>query len=160
MPRRTLQLRSLPIIAFAYVVAPIVALTIFALGWWLLLALMGGGLTHPSEHVSGPPRYVSGLWLGVVETGFPLCLLVELIIFTPILIAWRRYRWTWLTGWSACLIGFLTGAIFWLVFVGLVFGWGQLVTSSPLALATGFVGLTTALGFRLIAVRTVAVVSD
>jgi hypothetical protein len=149
MPKRTLQLRSLPIIAFAYVVAPLVALTILSLGVSLSF-LMAGRLTNPLGGVAGE-------WLGVVGTGFPLCLLVELIIVTPMLIAFRRYRWKWLIGWSACVSGFLTGAIFCVVVVGMVFGWDQSIGSAPLALVAGFVGLTIALIFRLIAVRTVAV---
>jgi hypothetical protein len=113
--------------------------------------------------------------------GGAICLAVELVVVTPLLLAYRRYRWTWLNGWSGAALAFMVGAICslgWAVFdanrsyagysewgpndvalflngVRTEAGWGvwraQLV---PSAVAAGMVGAIAALVFRLVAIRT------
>jgi hypothetical protein len=148
MSKSSLQLRTWPAVAFAYVAAPLAALTIVSIGLSLQLFLT-------NRHV-GSISGIAGLWLGVVETGLPPCVLVELVVVTPTLIAFRRYRWTWLNGRLACATGFLTGAISGIAILGL-FGWNdKLINSAWLMFGASSVGLIIALIFRLLAVRTVA----
>ncbi len=82
------------------------------------------------------------------------CILVELIVLTPVLIAFRKYKWTWLNGRLVCSIGFLTGAILSVAVLGML-GWNDKPMDSVwLVFGAGFVGLANAFVFRLLAVRT------
>jgi hypothetical protein len=94
------------------------------------------------------------MWLGVVETGLLPCFLMELLVATPILFAFRRYKWGWLNSWTAGAGGFLAG----LIGAGLTtrYAFGDSTASSLLMFSVwgGLLGLATALVFRLIAMRT------
>jgi len=51
---------------------------------------------------------VSGLVVLLVFGGM-LCLAVEFLFLTPLLLAFRRFRWSRLDGWTGAAIGFLFG---------------------------------------------------
>ena len=163
MPKSNLELRPLPFVALAYVVAPLVGLTAYWLAWAV-----------PSY--IGPPLRVAdalSVLVAMLVFGGFICLVVELAILTPLLIAFGRYRWRWLNGWSGALIGFVIGFVFSLGTAslplppgssesgqyGVVYvsngvqtaaGWQEALIAS---LWTGGVGLVGAATFRLIAVR-------
>ena len=96
-----LELRSWPAIVVAYFVGPFAGLSV----WWLMDTFPNFG---------GPnldPNSVSLSWVLTVGIGGIICLFIELFIITPLLIGFAQYRWSWLNGWSAALIGFLLGAV-------------------------------------------------
>jgi hypothetical protein len=165
MPKSDLELRSFPFVALAYVVAPLIGLS----AYWLVWAV-------PS-YIGPPVRVVDALSVlsSMLIFGGFICLIVELAIITPLLLAFRRYRWRWLNGWSGALIGFVMGFSFSLGTAslpqppgsfesgqyGVVYvsngvltaaGWREAFLSS---LWTGGVGLVGAVAFRLIAVRSI-----
>jgi hypothetical protein len=151
MPKSRLQLRALPFIVLAYLVAPLVTLS----GLWVVwygpwappgMAGLGGG---------------EG-WAVLYPAGVPACLIAELIFATPLLVGFSRYRWWWLNGWTACGIGFLVAFLPVVAFDAspaggyvvngvVVGGWISLLQGDA---PWGLAGFTTALTFRLIAVRT------
>jgi hypothetical protein len=95
-------------------------------------------------------------WLFFVG-GF-VCVILELLIVTPVLILFERYHWRWLNGWSAAAIGFAVGAIFWLfiVFCEVWSGGPVLSTLLETTLEASFLGLAGLVGgltFRFIAVE-------
>ena len=156
----------MPIVALAYVIAPLIALTVAWL-FWIVPSLMG------------PPfalRQALAIWLSMAFVGGAMCLVVELVIITPVLVAFRRYRWPWLNGWVAAASGLLIGLVLALAYgslppspgysesgqYGIVYitnghrtlaGWKNVFMSS---LLPATVGLISAVVFRLIAVQTVS----
>jgi len=158
MPRSRLELRSPPWIALAYIVGPACGLTA-----WLATSAI---CYWSPDSASGAVR----LWPWIMAFGMPVCLMVELLIVTPILIFFRSFRWPWLNGWSAAAIGFLLAGAGWYLFFGSMPpddsdppGWqvdvdwtfaGWLHVAAMCA-RTGIVGVVAALVFRLIAVRSI-----
>jgi hypothetical protein len=148
-----LQFRAFPIVALAYLIAPLSSLTILSLVTSFALTLQ----THTSEPIM---NIFLGDWLGFVVTGILPCLFVELIVVTPVLVVFRRYQWEWFRGWVICAGGFLTGVLF--VFAlcawdASVTGWSSNLfnyTFLILTLGAGLVGLAKALVFRMVALRT------
>jgi hypothetical protein len=88
------ELRSLPTIALAYAVAPIIA----------LLALWVCVIPFTSE------KSPLGLIIYVVIGG-PILLASELIFVTPLLFAYRKYRWQWFGRRFAILSGLAVGSV-------------------------------------------------
>jgi hypothetical protein len=164
MQTSRLQLRGLPMIVAAYAVAPLVAVSVAWLAWY-------GPFASPLN--SAWPIGKTGAWQLMMLAGTPICLAIELVVATPLLFGFSRWRWGWLNGWSACAIGFLLA--FLPVFAvdaaapaagnvvnGVVFaangartlaGWISLASGDA---PWGLAGLAVAVVFRLLAVRTVA----
>ncbi len=163
MPKSRLQLRPLSVIAVAYLVAPLVSVSALWLVWY-------GPWTVPTG--------MSGYgWAALLFGGIPVCLIAELIFATPLLLGFSRFRWWWLNGWTACGLGFLIAFLPVVAFDaaapanpgdlgGVVLavnggrtaaGWISLLwLDAPWGLA----GFTTALTFRLIAVKTRSLAGD
>ncbi|HEX4197540.1 MAG TPA: hypothetical protein VHZ26_08860 [Caulobacteraceae bacterium] len=159
-----LQLRGARMIAAAYLAAPLVAVSAAWLVWY-------GPFAAPAS--SAWPIGKGGAWQLMLLVGAPACLAVELVVATPLLLGFSRWRWAWLNGWSACALGFMLAflPVFALdaaapaagdVVDGVVLaahgartlaGWISLVNAD---LPWGLAGLATALVFRLVAVRTAA----
>jgi hypothetical protein len=136
-----LELRSIPVIALAFVVGPVVGLTCF---WALEVVVPGVVAADPSRALAA--------WIGYVGEGGAVCLIIEAVVITPILVGFQRYRWGWLNGWTGAAIGAAVGAIFWTVALILT------TPAGPMKLLTeafdpAMVGLIAAIAFRLIAVR-------
>jgi hypothetical protein len=141
MTKSRLELRSIPMIALAFVVGPVIGLTCFCA---IEVVVPGVVLSDPSRALA--------YWIAYVGLGGAICLAVEAVVIVPILIGFQRYRWGWLNGWTAALIGAAVGAIFWTVALILT------TPAPPMKLLTeafdpGMVGLIAAIVFRLIAVR-------
>jgi hypothetical protein len=146
--RHVPELRSGRFVVLAYVVAPAASIALLWFGVSVFELSIG--------------RYT----LNDVLPNFPLMvgyggvfgIFVELIVVTPLLLAFRRYRWDWFNVWWAGGAGFLlrvTGNQLLLAFLGRGrwFGWGSLLQS---VLVSGFVGVAAGAIFYLVAVRTVA----
>ena len=153
-----LQLRSLAMVAFAYVASPLLTLT---LGW---LALDGLGLLQALAANDGPTTAQAlSLWVTIVLLGTPICVVGELVLVTPLLLAFQKYRWSWLNGWTASLFGFAVCTIIGMIWQSIP---GNLLPAGPLPRSvTGFLFVPVALGlfgavgalvFRLLAVQRVA----
>lgn len=108
MGKNALELRPWWVIGLAYVVAPVVALTAL----WLVI-VMPAVLSPSAEDFDASSAM--GLWVELLVRGGGVCLAVEAVIITPILIGFRRYRWRWLNSWSALAVGFALGALPFLV---------------------------------------------
>ncbi|HEY5009040.1 MAG TPA: hypothetical protein VII42_13620 [Caulobacteraceae bacterium] len=141
MTKSRLELRSIPMIGLGFVIGPMVGLTCF---WALEVVVPGVVLSDPSRALA--------YWIAYVGLGGAVCLAVEAVVIVPILLGFQRYRWGWLNGWTAAVIGAAVGAIFWTVALVLT------TPAPPMKLLTeaidpGMVGLIAAVVFRLIAVR-------
>lgn len=108
MSESRLELRSWGFVALGYLVAPVVSLTVL----WLYLVLPA---FLPRASYGFDPAQAVTLWWLVQMFGGSACLIVEILVVTPILQGFRRYRWPWLNGWSAAAIGFALGALPWLI---------------------------------------------
>lgn len=147
-----LELRSWRMVALGYAVAPLAGLTslwaIYMFRWWRDPAATDWSKTY-------------ALWFLMIIVGGFFCLAVEVVFVTPILLAYRRYKWRWLNTWSASLIGFVLGSGIWLV-LGLAdandFDGLKLIRVLHEAGDMGVVGAVSAVAFRTIAVRTCPVV--
>jgi hypothetical protein len=157
-----LELRSFPFVLLAYLAAPLVALSVYS------VTLIAPAILAPNFSAT----QALGIWLLVVLYGSAFALVVEVVIVTPLLLAWRHFRWAWLNGWSGGLIGFLTAAVPFLMFEGrppspgegssaggidfvvdghrTLAGWQHVVTD---AFSIGCVGIAAAIVFRFVAVR-------
>ena len=91
MPERRLQLRALPMIVVAYLVAPLVTVSALWLVWY-------GPWASPGMAGLGGGEAWTMLW----PAGVLVCLIAELLFATPLLVGFSRYRWWWLNGWTAC----------------------------------------------------------
>ena len=154
---KPLELRPLAFIAASYVAGPLAGL----LAMWLLWLV-------PAE----PWAKALGTLPAIVVVGGAICLAIELMLVTPLLIGFRRRHWPWLNGLSAIALGFAAG---YLIALGLgavpllgvslwgpnnvayvvdgartPAGWEWLAVNAS---APGLVGAITALVFRLLAVR-------
>jgi hypothetical protein len=141
MTQSRLELRSIPVIALAFVSGPVVGLSYL---WVVQVVLPGSAAADPSRALAA--------WIAYIGVGGALCLVIEAVVITPILLGFQRYRWGWLNGWTAAAIGFAVGAIFWTLALVLT------TPAGPMKLLTeafnpGMVGLIAAIVFRLIAVR-------
>ncbi len=94
-----LKLRSWPVVALAYVFAPLIGVSI----WY-------GALTVP-DALGGNFRPLGAIpvWFSLLAMGTAAGLIVELVIVTPILIRFHRRRWPWFTRWVGAGFGFLLG---------------------------------------------------
>jgi hypothetical protein len=93
---QTLEIRPLRFIASAYALAPLAGLTTL----WFALVL-------PTPH----PERAMAMSPDVIVLGGVVCLAVELVVVTPLLIGYRRHRWRWLNGWTGVALGFAVGAL-------------------------------------------------
>jgi hypothetical protein len=141
MTKSRLELRSVPMIGLAFVVGAVIGLSYL---WVVQVILPGSAAADPSRALAA--------WIAYIGLGGGLCLVVEAVVITPILIGFQRYRWGWLNGWTAAAIGFAIGFAFWFLALALATpaSWAKLVAES---LNPGVVGLIAAVVFRLIAVR-------
>jgi hypothetical protein len=152
--RSPLRLRRPADIAWAYVLGPTAGLTVL---WVLLLADSILDPAHGLAHVARMSLAFFFIYLLII--GGLVCLVVELVVVTPLLVGFHRYRWRWLNGWSAALIGFalaFTPALLLVVLApghGPRPGWIETIIACA---AVGVVGLVAAGVFRLLAVRTAA----
>jgi hypothetical protein len=98
------ELRPWPYILGGYLAAPIVGT---AVAWLYVVASAALRLS------TGVPD--SGLIrIGMDLIGLFFGFAIELIVVTPLLIGFHRWRWRWLNGWTGAGLGFLTisGPIF------------------------------------------------
>lgn len=165
MTAAQLEIKSGVTVALAYLVAPLPALT----GVWLVLFL----LPHPPASIADLFRQF-GIWLDILIIGDAICVAVEIVCVTPILFAFKRYRWRWLNNWSVAAFGFGIGFALSVLVLSLPrpgsyesgargvkyvidgvrtpVGW---LVATEIAFQNGVLGLVTAIVFRLIAVRSV-----
>jgi hypothetical protein len=141
MTKSRLELRSIPIIGLAFVVGPVVGMSYL----WVIEVVLPGVL-------AADPSRALAAWIAYVGEGGAICLIIEAVVITPILLGFQRYRWRWLNGWTAAAIGFAVGAIFWTLALVLTTPAGPMKLLTE-ALDPGMVGLIAAIAFRLIAVR-------
>jgi len=155
-PRRSqLRLRRPAEIAWAYVLGPAAGLTVL---WVLMLA---DSIVDPAHGLAHIARLsLAFFYIYLLIFGGLVCLAVELVVVTPLLLAFNRYRWRWLNGWTGAMIGFALAFLPALLLV--VFAPspaarrpGGLAIALASA-AVGVVGLVAAGVFRLLAVRIVA----
>jgi hypothetical protein len=149
------ELRPMRYIIAAYFLAPIAGTAMLG-----LVPVVWSAFTRPTA--------VGGLmlgWFALTAFGLVFGLFVELIVVTPILIGFRRWRWRWLNGWTGVGLGFLTIAVpmFVLTILSPTTGtllanngdraaqaWGYAFGGSVIF---GVAGALSAWVFRLIAVR-------
>ena len=139
MTTSRLELRSIPMIGLAFVVGPVVGLSYL---WVVQIVLPGSAAADSSRALAA--------WILYIAMGGALCLVVEAVIVTPILLGFHRYRWGWLNGWTAAAIGFALGFAVWLVALAASHQPDSIWDG---AFEAGVVGLIAAIVFRLIAVR-------
>ena len=92
----SLELRPPLFVAAGYVLGPIAGLTALWLAWIV-----------PAESFGLALIALPGLLVG----GGAVCLFLELILVTPLLLGFRRHRWRWLNGWTGAAIGFAVGVL-------------------------------------------------
>ena len=149
--RSRLRLRRPAEIAWAFVLGPAAGLTVL---WVLMLA---DAILDPAHGLAHVARLsLAFFFVYLLIFGGLVCLVVELVFVTPLLVGFHRYRWRWLNGWTGALIGFALAFIPPLALVALAPGrgarpgWIETVLASA---AVGVVGLVAAGVFRLLAVR-------
>lgn len=154
--RGRLRLRRPAEIAWAYVLGPTAGLTVL---WLLMLA---DSIVDPAHGLAHIARLsLAFFYIYLLIFGGLVCLVVELVVVTPLLVGFHRYRWRWLNGWTGALIGFALAFVPALAVVSLAPssaghprpGWLPTVLASAVV---GLVGLAAAAVFRLLAVRTAA----
>jgi hypothetical protein len=164
--RSRLRLRPPPVVALGFCLGPAAGLSAL---WALMLVF-----TILDPRRSASPTQVlefTFFWVYLLIFGGAVCLVVELLVVTPLLIGFRRHGWRWLNGWTGALIGFALAFVPALVVVALLPGppdqtvWGMPTvvagrhTAAGWAWAlvgcamVGMVGLVAAGVFRLIAVE-------
>jgi hypothetical protein len=146
-----LVLRRPAEIAWAFVLGPTAGLTV------LFVLMLAVGVADPTNGLARIPRMsLAFFYIYLLIFGGLVCLLVELVVVTPLLIGFHRHRWRWLNGWTGAAIGF--GLAFLPTLLVVAFapargghtGWiGPIIASA----AVGLVGLTAAGVFRLLAVH-------
>jgi len=143
--QRVFEFRPGPFVLLAYAVAPAASITLF----WLGVAV--------SEGVIGRYTLRDDLAaLSLLVTGASIAgLLAELFLVTPVLLAFRRYRWNWLNAWWATGYGLAIGEVGNLLLSVVIgphhwFGWGAVLQG---ILVSGFVGAAAAFIFQFIAFR-------
>ncbi len=150
--RSRLQLRRPAEIAWAFVLGPTAGLTV------LFLLLLLGGIVDPADAIRHVARLsLAFFYVYLLIFGGLVCLVVELVVITPLLMGFHRYRWVWLNGWTGALIGFALAFAPPLLLVMFAPGHPAAGPGWPATIiacaAVGVVGLTAAGVFRLLAVR-------
>jgi hypothetical protein len=138
-------------IAWAFVLGPTAGLTV------LFVLMLAVGVADPTNQLARIPRMsLAFFYIYLLIFGGLVCLVVELVVVTPLLVGFHRYRWRWLNGWTGAAIGFGLAFLPTLLIVAFApargghAGWiGPIIASA----AVGMVGLTAAGVFRLLAVR-------
>jgi hypothetical protein len=154
-PRRAesqLRLRRPADIAWAFVLGPTAGLTL------LFVLMMIDSIVDPAHGLAHIARLsLAFFYIYLLIFGGLVCLVVELVVVTPLLVGFHRYRWGWLNGWTGALIGFASAFLPALLLVVLAptpgahrAGWIETVIACA---AVGVVGLTAAGVFRLLAVQ-------
>ena len=164
-----LRLRRPADIALAFVFGPAAGLTVL----WLLILI--DGIIEPRRGYNGIATLSLAIFYAfLLIVGGVICLFVELVFITPLLIGFHCYRWRWLNGWTLALIGFVLAFTPALLLVALspptpgnLTDWGMATlvnghrTAAGWALTTavcaviGLVGVVAAGVFRLLAMRRV-----
>ena len=147
-----LHLRRPADIALAFVLGPTAGLTLL----WVLMMIES--IVDPAHGLAHVARIsLAFFYIYLLIFGGLVCLIVELVIITPLLVGFHRYRWGWLNGWTGALIGFALAFAPTLLLVVLApapaahrAGWLATIVACA---AVGLVGLTAAGVFRLLAVR-------
>lgn len=139
MAGKNLIIKSRDAVAGAYIVAPLAGMTVL----WTSITVLD--LCR-----SGFDAIVRDLLvlIWIFPLGTIVCGLAELVLVTPVLFGFSRYRWKWLNGWTAALLGFLAGSVPIMIFAG------ANAEAAVNSLFTGLVGLTVAMVFRLMAITT------
>ena len=144
MPRGALEFRPPIHVLLAYIIAPVAS----ALALWLAISLIETSTGHYSidDTLEALPIFVTSISLAG--------LIAELCVATPLLAAFRRYRWAWMNAWWFAGFGLATGEAcnLLLEFLGprQWFGWGAVLQGISVA---GFLGLIAAVVFYPIAFR-------
>lgn len=151
-PANPLRLRRPAEIAWAYVLGPTAGLTA------LFVLMLVAGVLDPSHAFARAARTsLAFFFIYLLIFGGLACLVVELVVITPLLIGFHRYRWRWLNGWTGALIGFALAFAPALLLAALAPTHGPrpgLLATIAASAAIGLVGLVAAGVFRLLAVRT------
>lgn len=150
--RSPLQLRRPAEIAWAYVLGPAAGLTV------LFVLMLAVGVVDPAHGLARVARLsLAFFYIYLLIFGGIVCLVVELVVVTPLLLAFSRYGWRWLNGWSGAAIGFALAFLPTLLVVELAprETHGGLIATLIACAAVGVVGLVAAGVFRLLAVRRV-----
>jgi hypothetical protein len=148
----SLHLRRPADIALAFVLGPTAGLTVL----WLLM--MAESIVDPAHGLAHVARLsLAFFYIYLLILGGFVCLVVELVVITPLLLGFHRYRWSWLNGWTGASIGFALAFLPTLLLVVLAptaaahrAGWLATIVACA---AVGVVGLVAAGVFRLLAVR-------
>ena len=150
--RSPLRLKRPADIAWAFVLGPTAGLTVL---WVLLLADSILDPAHGLAHVAR--MSLAFFFIYLLIFGGLVCLIVELVVVTPLLVGFHRYRWRWLNGWTAALIGFalaFTPALLLVAFAPRQGPRPGLIETIIACATVGVVGLVAAGVFRLLAVQT------
>jgi hypothetical protein len=94
------ELRRLRWIGLAYLIAPVVG---------ILVVSAPLAVQEILARASGRTILSGGLLFAIF--GIPVCAVGELAFATPFIVAFDRYRWRWLNGWTASGIGYLSAAL-------------------------------------------------
>jgi hypothetical protein len=95
------------LIAIGYVVAPLA-------GWFPTVAY--------ALWRSGFSPYAVQPSLIMMALGGIGGLVLELVVVTPLLRGFDRYRWPWFNGWTGAALGFALGASIWFLLMGCLLG--------------------------------------
>jgi hypothetical protein len=147
-----LRLRRPADIAWGYVLGPAAGLTVLFV---LMLAL---GVVDPAHRLAHVARLsLAFFYIYLLIFGGLVCLAVELVVITPLLIGFHRFRWRWLNGWTGALIGFALAFAATLLVVEFAprrgYAAGGWIGAMLACSAVGLVGAVAAGVFRLLAVR-------
>jgi len=93
---KSLALRPLPFVAAAYVLAPPAGLATL----WL-------AMTFPFRDLDAAMSILPD----VFNVGGAACLIIELVVVTPLLLGYRTRRWRWLNGWTGVALGAAIGVL-------------------------------------------------
>lgn len=156
-PRSRLRLRPPAVIAWAYVLGPTAGLTV------LFLLIVIRAMFDPAHTLAGMARTsLAFFFIYLLIFGGLICLVVELVVITPLLVGFHRYGWSWLNGWTGALIGFALGVVPSLLldavtrsYSAYAYGANRTWTEIAGAIELGLVGAVAAGVFRLLAVRRV-----
>jgi hypothetical protein len=145
MSGRTLHFRSVPFVLLAYAITPAVTVMLLWSAVWSY------------EAVSGRYAWSDGLAAlpVMLAAGSVVGWIAELLFATPILLAFRRFRWPWFNTWSLAICGLAIGGLGYGLFSATLgpshwFGWGAVLCGMSIF---GVSGLAAALVFRAIAFR-------
>lgn len=148
--RSRLELRGSQAVISAYLIAPVVAISVLlsneALKGDIDLKLTGADI------IDGAVGFLTFWCIAVI---------LELFVVSPLLWGFVRFKWSWLNTWSCALFGFLMGSLLpGLLRLGFVpvSDLAGLLQFFSAIMPWGLAGLTGAVAFRLVAVRTASTV--